>query len=62
MVCVRAHLTAAGYRILGPDEVDQVTVDKCAVEADEHGRAWGPSMASPAIIIAELLPENGTLT
>lgn len=59
MVCVRAHLTAAGYRILGPDEVDQVTVDKCAVEADEHGRAWGPSMASPAIIIAAAIRSIG---
>lgn len=25
-----ASLTAAGFRILGPDEVDPVTVEKCA--------------------------------
>lgn len=29
------ELTTAGYRILGPDEVDQVTVEKCAEVADQ---------------------------
>lgn len=30
-----AALTAVGYRILGPDEIDPVTVEKCA-EVAEH--------------------------
>lgn len=42
-----ASLSAAGYRILGPDEVDQVTVEKCAaelasIEPDEDA-AGGPA-------------------
>lgn len=32
------HLTSAGYRILGPDEVDAVTVEKCATEMEVN---WG---------------------
>lgn len=28
-------LTSAGFRILGPDEIDGTTVDKCAIRAKE---------------------------
>lgn len=31
-------LTASGYRILGPDEIDLVTVGKCAAITDYHTR------------------------
>ncbi|MGE3419364.1 MAG: hypothetical protein AB7I42_25180 [Bradyrhizobium sp.] len=47
-----AALHAAGYRIIGPDEIDRVTVEKCAAVADDHAKAWGPAMASPATVIA----------
>lgn len=29
-------LTAAGYRIVGPGEVDAETVERCAAAADDH--------------------------
>lgn len=32
-------LTAAGYRILAPGDLDPVTVERCAQEADEHSYA-----------------------
>lgn len=31
---VEGRLRAAGFRILGPDEVDQVTLEKCAEEME----------------------------
>jgi hypothetical protein len=31
-------LTAAGYRIVGPDEVDPVTVERCVAEMEAN---WG---------------------
>lgn len=36
-----AALTSAGYRILGPDEVDAVTVEKCTEVAEERAE-WVP--------------------
>ncbi len=33
------ELSNAGFRILGPDEVDQVTVEKCAEAVECAGRA-----------------------
>jgi len=35
---------AAGYRILGPDEVDQVTLEKAADAAEERAE-WVPLKA-----------------
>lgn len=32
----QARLHASGFRILGPDEIDGPTVDKCAEVADEY--------------------------
>jgi hypothetical protein len=45
-------LTASGYRIVGPGEMDAVTVEACAKVADDHAATWGLAMASPAIAIA----------
>lgn len=33
------NLIAAGYRIVGPDEVDPVTVERCAQIAEDHSAA-----------------------
>lgn len=35
---VLVRLTAAGFRILGPEEIDGPTVEKCAVEMEVN---WG---------------------
>ncbi len=32
-------LTAAGWRLVGPDEVDPVTVERCAQLVEEHAAA-----------------------
>lgn len=34
---ILSALTSSGYRILGPDELDAVTVEECA----EHLEGWG---------------------
>jgi hypothetical protein len=33
---ILSALTSSGYRILGPDELDAVTVEKCAEVASSH--------------------------
>jgi hypothetical protein len=40
-----SELTAAGYRILGPDDLDPVTLERAASEYEKHnkiGREWAP--------------------
>lgn len=39
-----AAITSAGFRILGPDEVDQVTLEKAAEAAEEQAE-WVPLKA-----------------
>lgn len=37
---VLSALTTAGYRILGPDEVDPVTLEKCAAHLEGRGTVF----------------------
>lgn len=34
------RLVAAGYRILGPDDLDEKTVERCAEVAESAGNTW----------------------
>lgn len=44
-------LTAAGYRILGPGELDAETIEKCAAELEKpHKFIDGTEMALPSAL------------
>lgn len=50
---ILAALTAAGFRIVGPGEVDPVTVERCAEVADaEVAKHQGPFTSQPAYVAA----------
>lgn len=54
MQCLPCALTAAGFRILGPDEVDPMTVERAAEAANKRAR-MAPQVsheASMALLIA----------
>lgn len=48
---ILAALTAAGFRVLAPEEVDPVTVEKCAEVANaEVAKHQGPFTSQPAYV------------
>lgn len=48
---ILAALTAASFRVLAPEEVDPVTVEKCAAIADEQAaKHQGPFTSQPAYV------------
>lgn len=48
---ILAALTAAGFRIVGPGEVDKETVETCAEVADaEVAKHQGPFTSQPAYV------------
>ena len=40
---IMQRLTSAGFRILGPEEIDGPTVEKCAEVADSLSETWSNS-------------------
>lgn len=51
-------IEAVGYRILGPDEVDQVTVEKCA-EVAERMLRFADTTSEADIAISEAIRALG---
>lgn len=48
---ILAALTAAGFRIVGPSEVDHETVERCAAELEKpHKFTDGTEMALPSAL------------
>jgi hypothetical protein len=48
-------LTAAGYRLIGPGELDRETIERCAQVADRIGNQYWEGSASSASDIAAAL-------